>query len=217
VKRYAVVGLGNFGLTVARSLYEAGHEVIALDRNETLVDRVAANVTRPVVGDGTDIRLLEKVGVSDADAGIVSTGDDVTASILAALALKDLGVREIYVKVVSRDHARVLEKIGVTETIFPEQESGLRLATRIGSGVLSYAGLAPGFSIQEMAVPESWIGGTLRQLSLPVRHRVFVVAVHDLLRDEMLAVPDPDRTLTESDTLLVAGAVADLQAAARIR
>jgi trk system potassium uptake protein TrkA len=170
------------------------------------------------VGDGRSATALERAGATDADVGIVSTGDDITASILSTLALRDHGVSEIYVKVVSTDHARVMAKIGVTETIFPERESGLRLATRVSSrGILNYVHLGAGFSVQEMAVPESWIGRSLRELGLPRRYRISVLAVHDVLLDEMILVPEPDARLKESDTLVVAGSDEDLAKAARVR
>ena len=217
MKRFIVVGLGNFGSAVAETLYAQGHDVTTVDVDEKAVDRISRRVSRAAVGDGRHIEVLEKVGAADADAGIVSTGDDITASILATLALRDLHVSEIYVKVISSDHARVAEKLGVTETIFPERESGQRLATRIASrSLLNYVRLAPDFSIQEMAVPESWIGKSLRALQLPRRYRISVVAVHDVLRDEMIPVPDPDSVLKDSDTLLVSGKDDDLAQAARV-
>ena len=217
MKRFIVIGLGNFGSSVAEALYQNGYDVIALDVNESAVDRIAPKVTRAAVGDGKDVGILERVGAKTADVGVVSTGDDITASILSTLALRDLGVREIYVKVISTDHGRVMEKLGVTETVFPERESGLRLATRVSSaGILNYVRLAPGFSVQEMAVPEEWIGQSLRALELPKTHRITVVAVHDMLRDQITPIPDADAPLKESDTLLVAGTDGDLAAAAKI-
>lgn len=218
MKRFVVIGLGNFGSSVAEALHRNGHDVVALDIDEAAVDRIAPHVTRAAVGDGKMIAILERAGVKDADTGIVSTGDDITASILATMALRDLGVREIYVKVISADHARVMEKMGVTETVFPERESGLRLATRVSAkGLLNYVRLGTGFSVQEMAVPESWIGRTLLELQLPRRHRISVIAVHDVLRDEMIPIPDADAKLKDSDTLLVAGADQDLARAAEVR
>lgn len=218
MKRFVVVGLGNFGSSVAESLYAMKHDVVALDTSETAVDRIAPHVTRAAVGDGRDLRSLEKAGSKNADAAVVSTGDDITASILITLALKDLGVQEIYVKVISLDHDRVMKKLDVTETIFPERESGHRLATRITSkAILNYVSLGTGFSVQEMAVPDDWIGRSLRELELPRRHRLNVVAVHDVLQDEMVPVPDPDTRLKESDTLLVAGRDDDLARAASIK
>lgn len=218
MKRFVVVGLGNFGASVAESLHAMRHEVVALDLSESSVDRIAPHVTRAAVGDGRDLRTLEKLGGRGADVGVVSTGDDITASILTTLALKDLGVREVYCKVISLDHARVMEKLGVTETVFPERESGHRLATRIMStSILNYVRLGTGFSVQEMAVPESWIGRSLRELALPKQHRVNVVAVHDVLTDVIVPVPDPDAVLKESDTLLVAGADENLARTARVK
>lgn len=218
MKRFVIVGLGNFGSGVAESLHAVGHEVIAVDVDATLVDRIAPLVSRAVVADGRDIRALERAGAKGADVGVVSTGDDITASVLTSLALRDIRVKEIYVKVVSRDHARVMDKLGVTETIFPERESALRLGTRISSqGILNYVRLGPGFSLQEMAVPDSWVGQSLRQLQLPRRYKISVIAVHDVLTDEMIPVPDPDARLKESDTLLVAGDEESLGRVAKMR
>jgi trk system potassium uptake protein TrkA len=211
LRRFVVVGLGNFGSTVAESLHQQGHEVIAMDVDEEKVDHIAPYVTRAAVGDGRTLSILERVGAKGSDAGIVSTGDDITASILTTLALKDLKIPEIYVKVISRDHARVVDKLGVTETIFPERESAQRLAIRVSSpGILNYIRMGTSLSIQEMAVPPVWIGRSLRELALPRTFRISVIAVHDMLRDEMIVVPDPDAPLKDSDTLLVAGRDEDL-------
>lgn len=217
MKRFVVIGLGNFGAGVAEALHAAGHDVIAVDTSEAAVDAIAPHVTRAAVGDGKQLATLERVGARGADAGVVSTGEDVTASILATMALRDLGVQEVYAKVISLDHARVMNKMGVTETVFPERESALRLATRMSSrSILNYVRLGADFSIQEMAVPQKWIGRSLLELALPRRYGISVVAVRDMLRDEIIPVSDPQRRLTESDTLLVAGRDADLQKAARV-
>ena len=206
MKRFVIVGLGNFGSGVAETLHRGGHDVIAIDPDEMAIDRIAPFVGRAAVGDGRDARTLERVGAREADAAIVSTGDDITASVLATLALRDLGIREIYVKVISRDHARVMDRLGVSETVFPERESAIRLGHRIASQtLLNYVQLGANFSIQEMAVPDPWVGKSLRDLELPRRFRISVIAVHDVLTDDITPVPDPDAPLKESDTLLVAG------------
>lgn len=218
MKRFVVIGLGNFGASVAEALHAEGHDVIAVDARENAVDAIADRVTRAAVGDGKQLATLERIGARGADAGVVSTGDDITASILSTMALRDLGVKEIYVKVISIDHARVMNKLGVSETVFPERDSGLRLATQIASrGILNYVRLGAGFSIQEMAVPQSWIGRTLRELQLPRRYRISVVALHDMLRDDMEPVPGAEVRLTESDTLLIAGKDEDLSKAAKVK
>lgn len=207
-----VIGLGNFGAGVAQSLHAKGHDVVAVDTDEATVDRMGPQVTRAAVGNGTDRAVLERVGGGEADAAIVSTGDDLAASVLAAMALRDLGVPSIYVKVISMEHARIMDQLGVTETVFPERESAVRLSERlVSTEVLNYVSLAPGFSLRELAVPDVWIGRSLRELELPRRHRVNVLAVHDMLNDQMIPVPDPDAALKESDTILVAGADDDLE------
>lgn len=218
MKRFVVIGLGNFGSSVAESLFAQRHEVIAIDMNGDSVDRISPFVSRAAVGDGKNLQTLERIGVKGADAGVISTGDDITASILATMALHDLHVREVYVKVISRDHARVMERLGVTETIFPERESALSLGTRMsGSGLLNYVRLGAGFSIQEMGVPEEWTGKTLRALELRQRYGISVVAVHDVLTDQMTVSTNPDAVLKDSDTLVVAGRDEDLAKAAQVK
>jgi trk system potassium uptake protein TrkA len=217
MQRFVVVGLGNFGMSVAEALHAAKHDVLAVDTNEAAVDRIAPFVGRAVVTDGRSGKALEAIGAKGANAGIVSTGDDITASILAAMALRDLGVPEVYVKVISLEHARVMAKLGVTETIFPERESGQRLATRVASRtILNYVRLGAGFGVQEMAVPEPWIGRSLLQLQLPQKFRISVIAVRDVLTDDVVPVPNPNAPLKESDTLLVAGKEEDLARAAKL-
>jgi trk system potassium uptake protein TrkA len=217
MKRFIVVGLGNFGATVAETLHAAGHDVAALDRDAERVDDMASKVSRAALGDGTEARTLRQLGAEDANAAVISTGDDLTASALTALVMRDLGIEEIYVKVVSHEHARLIEKIGVTETIFPERESGIRLGKRIASrALLNYVQLGPGFSVQEMAVPPSWVGKSLRELEPRRRHGISVVAVHDILLDRIQAVPNPDEPLKDSDALLVAGADETLAKVAKL-
>jgi trk system potassium uptake protein len=218
MKRVVVVGLGNFGSSLAEVLHAQGHEVVAIDKDEEVVDRIAPFVTRAAAGDGTLASVLERSGAEGADIAVVGTGHDITASVLSTLALRDLGIREIYVKVISRDHARVMEKLGVTETVFPERESGQRLAARFTAhGILNFFRLGEDFSLQEMAVPTGWIGRTLRELALPRQYRISVVAVHDVLLDEISSAPPPDAKLKESDTLLVAGRDADLARVSKTR
>jgi trk system potassium uptake protein TrkA len=207
MKRFISVGLGTFGAHVARTLNEKGHEVIAIDIDETRVDDLGPQVTSAVVGDARDKDTLEQIGAGEADVGVISTGDDMTASILAAMALQDLGVEVIYVKVISEDHARIMEKLGVRQTVLPERDTAQDLAIQLARGgeVRKYVHLGHEFSIQEMAVPEDWIGQTLRTLDLHRTHRITVIARHDTLSDTLTSPPEPDTELKQTDTLLVAG------------
>ncbi len=218
MKRIVVIGLGNFGMAVADKLAQKGVDVIAVDRRQDLVDRIAHRAARGVVADGTNEHVLREIGCRNADAGIVSTGDDITASILAVLALKDIGVPEIHVKVISEQHARVVEKLGVTGTVFPERDSGRRLAEAVISHeILSYFPLGDDFALQEMAIPDSWIGHSLREIDVRRRFDISVVAVKDMLTGTVAGIPDPDAPLKDSDTLFVAGGLGALERAAKVK
>lgn len=211
-KRFVVVGLGTFGSGVAETLYAEGHEVVAVDRNETAVDRAAAYASRAVVGDARVRDVLERAGARQADAAVVSTGEDLGASLLVVLALRDLGVKEIFAKALSADHARIFSRLGVTESVIPERESARNLAFRMvrSDSLLNYVELNEDLSLQEMTVPASWEGQTLRALELRARFGVSVVAVHDVLTDRMTPAPDPDAPLLDTQTLVITGTRANL-------
>jgi len=219
MKRFAVVGLGNFGFTAAKSLSEHGHDVIAIDVDADLVDRVGAFVSHAVVGDASDIETLRKIGAREVDAGVVSTGDNIASSVLTTMAFHELGIRDIFVKVASIEHARVMERIGVTDIVFPERETAIALATRIMSrtALLNYVRLGAGFSIQEMGVPDSWYGKSIRELDLRRKHDISIVALHDVLNDTITTTPDPEHRLNDSDTLLLAGNDKALEKVAQLK
>jgi trk/ktr system potassium uptake protein len=216
-KRVVIVGLGSFGAAAAQALAEMGHEVVAVDSDREKVEQVAGALSSTLVGDGTDPDVLAQLGVGSADLALVSTGDDVTASVLAAVELRNLGATEIHVKVVSEVHARILEKIGVASTVFPEQESAQRLVRRaVSAAIIDYIGLGEGLAILEMAMPPRWVGRTLRELELPRRHGISVVGLRNYLTAEVTAVPNPDARLTESQSLLIAGDQDTLSAVTRL-
>ena len=205
-RRILIVGLGHFGWWVARSLHELGHEVVAIDRDESRVDRAVDFVTLGVAGDATVPTVLRKAGGPGAQAAIISTGTDLASAILCVQALQDLGIEEIYVKVTSRRAGRAIEAFGVTEIVFPEREAAHRLAHRIGTKtVLDYIPLIEGYSIQEIAIPDAWIGHSLDELRLPQEHGIQVVALIDVLTRDVVVVPDPRRPLRESDVAVVLG------------
>lgn len=206
MQRFLVIGLGHFGAWVAQALHAQGHDVIAIDQDAELVDRHAGQLTRGVVGDATDPELLKRIGAEHVDAVILSTGENLATSILATLALRDLGIKDIYAKVGSMAAGRALDALQVRETVFPEREAAFRLAHRVVSkAVLEYIPLTEGYSIQEVAIPDAWLGKTLRELALPSRHGIQVVALHDLMSDEISVVPDAERRLRDSDVAIVAG------------
>ena len=204
--RVLVVGLGAFGFWFARTMREMGHEVLAIERDGNLVDRHAEWITRAVVGDATDPALLERLSVGDVDAAVIATGEDLSTTILAIMALRDLGVSEIYAKASSVNAARALDRLDVTEAVFPERDAGSRLAHRIISrAVLDYTPIGESCSMQEISVPEHWIGHSLLDLEPREKLSLQVVAVRDALTGELALPPDPAAKLKPSDSLLVAG------------
>ena len=207
MSRYAVIGLGKFGSWVARTLESPGHEVIAIEADGILIDRHAEFVSRAVQGDATDPVVLRGAGVAGVDAAVISMGENLAASILATVALRDLGVRDLYVKAAGDAEARALNALGVSEVIIPEKEAGVRLAHRMGATeVLDYLPLGEGHSIQEIAIPPAWVGRSLRELDPRGRLGIQVIAVRCALTEVVHVPPDPDAVLKDSDALIVAGA-----------
>ena len=218
MKRFVVIGLGNFGASLVKTLHEHGNEVIVIDGDEEAIDGIASNASVAIVGDGRSVETLRRVGAAEADCGIINTGEDIAASVLSTLALQELEVPEIRVKVVSEQHARAMERLGVTETIFPERDTAHDLGTRLsGRDVKSYTGIGDGYSLQEMAVPVPWKGKSLRDLSIKEDFGVFVLAVKSSTQAAMQLPPDPERALVGTDTLLMAGRDADLEKVAKVK
>lgn len=206
MKRFVVIGLGGFGSWVAQVLHREGFDVIAIDRDEALVDRYAPDVTRAVAGDASDVGLLREVGVEGADAAVVSTGQDLASSILAILALRDAGVQDIYAKVPSMRAAEALERFDLMDMVFPEREAAERLVRRLTStAVLDYIPLGNDYAIEEIAIPDPWVGRTLREMALPATRGIQIIALFDVLQSTWNAVPGPEVILKDSDIALIAG------------
>ncbi|HYE66772.1 MAG TPA: TrkA family potassium uptake protein, partial [Pyrinomonadaceae bacterium] len=167
MRRFAVIGLGHFGAHVARTLYEAGKSVIAIDLDGEAVQGLAEHSTQAVVADATERHTLESLGVGEVDAAIISLGSRMDVIILAALHLKEMGVPFIAVKALSEEHGRILRALGVHEVIHPEKEMAIRLANRLArTDVVDFLPLLPGYSIIEVKAPPEFVGRTLRDLAL---------------------------------------------------
>ena len=207
-----VIGLGRFGFHVARELFAARHEVLAIDVDPDIVQRVRNHASRAVVLDARDTERLDALGVADLDAAVVSLGERVDVSSLVTLHLKELGLVKIVTKAGSEDHGKLLRRIGADEVIFPEREAAERLAHRLTSAdVLQHLPLGEGVSIDEIA-PDDWmIGRTLAELGLPRRFNVQVLAVRDALTGQLRANPGAGFRVKESDSLLVVGDDASLE------
>jgi trk system potassium uptake protein TrkA len=204
MRRFVVIGLGTFGTHVARTLFEAGHEVVGIDSNPERVQDVREYCTRPVTTDATDPDNLRALDLAGADAAVVSLGDHMDYTILVTLYLKELGLKKIVVKAISEDHGKILTLIGATSVVHPERDTALRLARALGArSIVEYLPLGVGFGLEELAAPRSFWNRDLRDLGLRKRHQVLVVAVKNKERLEL--VPGADYVVKEGDTLVVVG------------
>ncbi len=211
MKQFVVIGLGNFGFHVARSLYEQGHQVLAIDSDEKKIEKIKNDVTEALVADARDEAVLREFITDAAKAAIVSLGGSMEGSILTTMYLKEIGVKKIIVKALNDDHRKVLERIGASETIFPEREAATRLAQRLSiPNLIEQIPLAPDFSISQIETPNHFVGKTLRELLLPTKYGVQVIAIKDALSDQFHVIPGADFRIMPDSALLVIGKSEDL-------
>lgn len=204
---YAVIGLGRFGSAVASTLVSLGQDVIGLDDNEDRV-REMGEVTSALQIDATDIRALRQAGVNAADVAVISIGENIEASLLVVMQVKDLGVPQIIAKAVTPVHGRILEKLGVTRVVFPEREMAERTArSLVIPNALDYITLSSDFSIVEVPVPPSFVGRTLRSIELRARYGLNLVAIKRQVdgREETLVSPSADQELQQGDVVVLLG------------
>ena len=199
-----VVGLGRFGSAVARELHALGHEVMAIDANESTVNDVAPNVTHAVQLDASDEDALRAAGAAEFGTAVVAMSSAVEASIFATMALKRLGVPMVIAKASSALHGAILERIGADRVVYPEREAGIDVAHtfRIPQ-VLDYIDLAPRFGIAMVAVPADFVGKTLRDLDLTGRFKVTPIALRR--GDNVTVNPHREERMQEGDMLVLVG------------
>lgn len=204
MKSYAVIGLGRFGMEIATRLFERGEEVIAIDTNEQLVDKVADRVTRAITADAKDQDILEKLGVAEVDHAIVAIGTDLAASALITMNLKNMKVPDIICKAQDNIHREILERLGADRVVIPEREMADKLVLGMTSaGVMEYIELSNEFGITELVVPNHFLGKSIRSLQLRSRYGINVIA---LRRDDAIQIPpDIEMPLDEHVTLVLLG------------
>jgi trk system potassium uptake protein TrkA len=212
VKQFVVIGLGNFGFAVAERLAQIGHQVMAIDSNDDRIDDIKDKVTQAVVADARDKSALADLVTGSIDAAIVSLGDSIESSVLCVLYLKELGVKRVLAKAMSTDHGKILEAIGTSDVIYPERDAAVRLAEKLNAptSVLDYIELSPEYGIVDLATPDGFVGKTLKQLHLPNRHGILVIAVRNVLTHDITLMPPADFQLLPDTILTVIGRYADL-------
>jgi len=205
-KQFAVIGLGNFGFYLASSLYQKGHEVLGIDIKSRQVQEIRDQVSRAVIADATDPQALKELELDRMDAVVVSIGSVLNSSILATLNVKDIGVKRVVAKAVSDAHGRILQKIGADDIYFPEKDIALTAAKRLDNpNVLDYLPFMEGYSIVELAPPRKFIGKNLIELDLINKYGIQVVAVKEMVPENVVMIPTGQFLVKDSDLLVLLG------------
>ncbi len=212
-KTYAVFGLGRYGSAVAKELCANGVEVLAVDIDEELVNDTAAFIPYCKCADVTDPETLKQLGISNIDVVIIAMATNLEASVMATMLCKEAGVKTVIAKCSSEMNCRILEKIGADRVIFPENESGIRLAKNLlSSGFLDILDLSDDASMIELEIRPEWVNKNLKELNLRKRYSINIVAV---IEDEKVHVNiDPEKPLQKEMSLIV---IADRSALAKLR
>jgi trk system potassium uptake protein TrkA len=204
--KFSVIGLGSFGSNVAKTLYEMGHEVVAIDEEKSKVDDMKDAATHAVQMNAADKENLQAVGITDMDVVVVSLGPDMESSILTTLYLKEMAVRRIVAKALTEDHAKILEAVGATEVIYPEKDMAIKTALRLSNpNILEYLPLISGLTVQEIAAPEKFIGKSLKELDLRNKYDIQVMAIKGIIPEKTTFMPKADFVIKDSDILIILG------------
>lgn len=204
--KFAVIGLGSFGWNVAKTLYERGEDVMAIDKDKEKVNTVKSFVSHAVQMDSADKENLEALGMKEMDVVVVSLGPEMESSILTVLYLNEMGAKRIVAKALNEDHAKILESVGAKEVIYPEKDMAIRMALKLSNpNVLESLPLLSGVSIQEIAPSESFIGKSLKELDLRKKYGIQILAIKEIIPDRTVFIPSADFVIKDSDILIIMG------------
>jgi len=215
--KFAVIGLGRFGWTVATTLAENGAEVMALDKNQKLIEDIKDSVTTAICLDSTDEKALRGLSINEFEAVVLAIGSSIQDSILTCAILKKIGVSMIYARIDNKLHGKILEFMGVQNIYLPEELVGTQLAkTMISRNILEYINLSSGHIIIELLAPEDFVGKTLQELALPTDRGINVVAIkynylvvseagRNAVEKRINDMPGANDVINEGDVLILLG------------
>lgn len=208
-KEFVVIGLGRFGGSIVRELIEQDADVMAIDKDSERVDEFSSIATQAVVADTTDETVLKSLGIRNFEHVIVAIGENIQASILTTLMLKEIGVKKITVKAQNDYHAKVLDKIGADKVVHPERDMGIRIAHNIlSNNVLDYLELSDEHSIMEIKANQKLAGYTLIGLDIRARYGINIVAIKR--GGDIIVSPQADMEIEQEDILIIIGSDADI-------
>ncbi len=202
-RQFAVLGLGEFGKSVALTLAQSGCDVLVIDKDRNKIEDIASEVTRAVIADALDPDILKDIGISNVDALIIAIGSNLEASIMATIVGKECGVPYVLAKAYGDIHAQVLKKVGADEVVFPEKFMGIRTARNLISGdFIDMVELSDSFSIVEVNAPDRWIGKNLLDLKLRTKGINIIARKY---ADGVETQIDPSRIVREDDRYIIIG------------
>lgn len=208
-KSFAVIGLGQFGLSIVGELIENGTDVIAIDINEESVKKVSAILPTAFVADSTDEEALKELGVQDVDAAIVAYGGNKEASVLTTVILRELGVKQIIVRVDDDYYIPIMKKLGATEVIAPQKAAGIALANRLGNeDYKDFYKIDNKYSIVSIIINPSFVPATLIELNTKIKYGVSIVLIN---RNGKSFVPGGNDSLLPDDTIFVVGSTKEIK------
>lgn len=222
-KIFAVIGLGNFGSTVALELARRGYEVFACDLNPQKIEEIGTEIANAVELDATDEKALKDAGLDEVDTALVSLGDSVADSLLVTMLLKEIGVKDVAVKLNNQRHAQLVKRIGADRVIFPERDMAVRLVENLVSPkIFDFIELSEEYSLMEMAAPKKIIGSKLGELNLRKRYGINVIAIKSKvpkvskkgvpdIEEKINISPGGEDEIREGDNLVVLGRDKDIE------
>ncbi|MBL7068637.1 MAG: TrkA family potassium uptake protein [Candidatus Omnitrophica bacterium] len=217
MRQFVVIGLGRFGFSVAKTLSVKGHQVLGIDIDEDRVQDLSEIATQAVCADATDEKALKAIGMENIDVAVVGMGDNIEASILTTLVLKELGIKEIVAKAVSEDHRKVLQRVGATKVVAPEKDMGIRVANSlISPAVIEHIELSEDSSIVELIPPGEYINKSLRDIDIRKRYGLNIIAIKKKMKivskegevkeeHKINVAPEPGDMIRKEDILIVVG------------
>lgn len=223
-KKFCVIGLGYFGMHLALRLSELGAEVLAIDNHQDVIDRISERVTHAVCMNATDERALRSLGLNDMDAVIVAIGEGFESSIMTTAILQELGVKNIYNRVTSPIHERLLKLMNVTEVLLPEADAAEQLAYRLLlPGVLHSYIISNDYGIYEIETPEKFHNQKIGEIDLRRKYKLNLITIKRLKKKgglvslgeyeeyQVLGVPTPEQVLSEADIMVLFGKEDDVR------
>lgn len=229
MRQFAVIGLGRFGSSVAKTLIEKGHQVLAVDIDKEKVQNISSLVTQAVQIDATDEKVLRTIGIKDMDVVIIAIGKNLEASILVTLILKEMNVKEIVAKAISEIQGKVLRKVGATKVVFPERDMGIQVANSLTSSqIIEYINLSSDHGVIEIVVPSAFIDKSLQQLDIRSKYRANVIAIKKKIpsitdkgdteiKQEINISPAGSDVIKKGDTLVVIGKNKDIERLQKVK